>query len=224
VVVAGTVEPAYDVWGDVFDYALNGQVAHLAVLDAVGHGLNASILSFVAVTALRNARRSGLGLVDTVRSMDKWVSAQYDPEAFLTGIVAELDCERGIYRWICAGHPPALLIRHGHVVKHLESPSGLPIGLDVGVPTVNEEKLEPGDRILLYTDGVTEARDEHGEFFGLGRLADFVTRVSSAERPAPETMRQLSRAVLDHQSGTLQDDATTLLVEWLEPTASPPQA
>jgi hypothetical protein len=214
-VMSGILEPAYEVGGDVFDYAVNGDIARLTVLDAVGHGLQASLLSSVAVNAFRNARRCGLTLVDTARSMDKWVSSQFDSEAFLTGIIAELDCAQGIYRWVCGGHPPALLIRHGHVVKHLDGPPGLPIGMGIGVPEVCEEKLEPGDRILIYTDGVIEARDEHGEFFGLDRLADFVSRVSSAERPAPETMRQLSKAVLDHQGGSLQDDATTLLIEWL---------
>ncbi|MGH3367500.1 MAG: PP2C family protein-serine/threonine phosphatase [Nocardioidaceae bacterium] len=220
VVISGILEPAYEVGGDVFDYAVNGETAHLAVLDAVGHGLQASLLSSAALSALRNARRSGLSLVDTVRSMDKWVSSEFGPEAFLTGIVAELDCARGTYRWICAGHPPALLIRHCQIVKHLEGPPGLPIGLNMGVPEPMEERLEPGDRLLLYTDGVIEARDGNGEFFGLERLADFVAKVSSAERPAPETMRQLSRAIVDHHGDNLQDDATTLLLEWLGPAGA----
>jgi serine phosphatase RsbU (regulator of sigma subunit) len=76
------------------------------------------------------------------------------------------------------------------------------------------ERLEPGDRILLYTDGVTEARAADGTLFGTERLADFIIRHSSTGLPAPETMRRLNRAILEYQHGRLRDDATVILVEW----------
>lgn len=67
--------------------------------------------------------------------------------------------------------------------------------------------------LLLYTDGVTEARSPDGEFFGLTRLVDMVTRNLAAGLPAPETMPRVVNALLDHQAGDL-DDATLLFVEW----------
>ena len=76
------------------------------------------------------------------------------------------------------------------------------------------EQLQPGDLLLLYTDGITEARSPEGDFFGLDRLVDLVVRNLAAGLPAPETMRRAIRALLDHQSGDLDDDATLLLVEW----------
>jgi sigma-B regulation protein RsbU (phosphoserine phosphatase) len=215
VVFSGIVEPAYEVGGDCFDYALNDTTAHVAVIDAMGHGLSATLLATVAVGALRNARRSGLDLVDTVRSMDKWLTAQFGPDMFVTAVVAELDVVSGHYRWINAGHPPALLLRGGRVVKQLDEGINLPLGLQDQAPAVLEERLEPGDRVVLYSDGVTEARDGTGQMFGVDRLADFVTRAAADRLPAPETLRRLNRAILDHQEGYLQDDATTLLVEWL---------
>ena len=214
VVVSGTIEPAYEVGGDCFDYAVNGTTAHVAVIDAMGHGLGATLLATVAVGALRNARRTGLDLVDTVRSMDKWLTAQFGPETFVTAVVAELDIITGRYRWINAGHPAALLLRKGQVVKELDEGINPPLGLHDEVPTIMEERLEPGDRIVLYTDGVTEARDGMRNLFGVERLVDFVTRAAADELPAPETLRRLNRAILEHQEGNLQDDATTLLVEW----------
>jgi serine phosphatase RsbU (regulator of sigma subunit) len=68
--------------------------------------------------------------------------------------------------------------------------------------------------VLLYTDGVTEGRAADGTPFGLERLADFIVRHSSADLPAPETMRRLNHAILDYQHGRLRDDATAILIEW----------
>jgi serine phosphatase RsbU (regulator of sigma subunit) len=82
-------------------------------------------------------------------------------------------------------------------------------------PPVQTESLQPGDRLLLFTDGVDEARGRDGSFFGMQRLAEFVARQSASGEPTPEVMRRLQRAVLEHQQGHLQDDATTLFVEWL---------
>jgi serine phosphatase RsbU (regulator of sigma subunit) len=214
VVISGTVEPAYEVGGDSFDYAVNGDIAHMSIIDAMGHGLGAALLATVSVGALRNARRSGLDLVDTVRSMGKWLGSQFGPEVYVTAIVGELHTSTGHYRWINAGHPPALLLREGRVVKTLSAEVNPPLNVSSDMPSVAEERLQPGDRMLLYSDGVIEARSRTGEFFGTTRLADFVTRAAAAGLPAPETLRRLNLAILQHQDGNLQDDATTLLVEW----------
>jgi serine phosphatase RsbU (regulator of sigma subunit) len=89
------------------------------------------------------------------------------------------------------------------------------MGLDLGLPvTICGEQLEPGDRVLLYTDGITEARNSEGQEFGLERFVDFIIRRSADGLPVPETLRRLIRSVLEYHDGRLQDDATVLLVEW----------
>ena len=89
------------------------------------------------------------------------------------------------------------------------------MGLDLGLPvTLCREQLEPGDRILLYTDGITEMRSPDSGEFGLGRFVEFVIRQNAAGLPVPETLRRLIRTVLDYHGDQLQDDATVLLVEW----------
>jgi serine phosphatase RsbU (regulator of sigma subunit) len=107
-----------------------------------------------------------------------------------------------------------LLLRRGKVIRRLGRGRRLPLGLDDPQIDIAEESLEPGDRLLLYTDGVTEAQDRHGEPFGEQRLADLVERHAAAGLPAPETLRRLCHAALAHSDGPPADDATLLLLEW----------
>ena len=105
-------------------------------------------------------------------------------------------------------------MRDGKVVKTLAGGRRPLFGLSTGDMTVAEEFLEPGDWLILYTDGITEARDEAGNFFGEARLVDFLRREAASSHPPPETVRRLVHAVLRHQHGILQDDATVLLARW----------
>jgi phosphoserine phosphatase RsbU/P len=224
VAISGILEPCYDVGGDAFDYAVNGHTLHAAIFDTVGHGIDACALTSLTINAYRNARRCGLDLVDTYRSVDKWVAARF-PTSFVTAVLVELDTRHGRYRRICAGHPGELLMRDGKAVRRLPAPTAMPLGLaDLAgaLPRVDEETLQPGDQLLLYTDGVVEARTADGEFFGLDRLADFLTRALSGHLSAPETLRRLIRAVLEHQNEQLEDDASAVLVQWpVDRAASP---
>ncbi|WP_327001810.1 serine/threonine-protein phosphatase [Dactylosporangium sp. NBC_01737] len=215
VTVTGILEPCYDMGGDTFDYAVHGDVLHFAIFDAMGHGMAASTLTAMALSAYRNARRCGLDLLDSCKSVDKWIASQF-PARFATATFAELDTATGVLRLISAGHPAALLLRDGRHVKTLPGPTYLPLGLglDVEAPVVVEEALEPGDQVLLYTDGVIEARTDTGEFFGVERLVDFIGRALADKFSAPETMRRLVHAILAHQHEQLQDDASALLVRW----------
>ena len=219
-VIAGLLEPAYSSGGDCFDYAVNRDVAHLAMFDAMGQGLAAAGASAFAVSAYRAARRSGLDLVATYEQMDAAVTEQFEGERFTTAVLARLDVRTGDLTWISAGHPAPLLLRGGRVVKTLEAPPATPLGVPFssGRAQVAHEQLEPGDMVLMFTDGLPEARLPDGEFFGLERLAEFVEVQAAAGFPAPETLRRLRHAVLGHQRGTLQDDASALLVEWRRDT------
>ncbi len=214
--IAGVLAPATQVGGDSFDYALNGDILHVAIFDGMGHGLQAALLATVAVGALRNARRSGLDIADTVCAIDSALGGHFEPGTFVTGIIGELDLVGGWWRWATCGHAPALLVRDGRVVKQLDAVTDPPLGLGLlDQPQIGPERLQPGDRLLLHTDGVTEARNQAGEFFGNDRLVEFTSRQAAAGRPAAETLRRLNHAILDHQDGALQDDATTVLIEWL---------
>ncbi len=214
VVVAGAVEPAYAVGGDAFDFAVDGDCLRFAVFDAMGHGLQASLICVTAVSAYRNTRRSGGGLVAAALAADAAVAVAFGSETFVTAVLAELRTDTGELRVVVAGHPHPLVVRGGRAVKSVGQHNTLPLGLGLVQVTVDEERLEPGDRVLLYTDGVVEARSPEGEFFGVERMVDFVERETGSGLAAPEIMRRVVHAVLRHQNGQLQDDATMLLVEW----------
>lgn len=90
-------------------------------------------------------------------------------------------------------------------------------GYDIPPPPVHSTQLQPGDRLLLFTDGVTDARSAAGELFGEQRLADAVVRALTDGLPAPEALRRLIQQILVHQDQRLNDDATLLLTEWHPP-------
>jgi len=260
VLVAATLEPAYEAGGDAFDYSVLGDHLNVSIFDALGHDLAAGLLASVGVASCRSTRRAGGTLPDIVRRADNAIAGQFADLRFVTALLCDLDLSTGLFSWIPCGHPPPLLIRGNKVIKELARRPVLPLGLggidsrgeidgrppdakhpdakhpdggqpDDGQPDdghpdggqlgggatapVYTERLEPGDRVLLYTDGVTEGRSADGAPFGLDRLSDFIIRHSNDGISAPETMRRLNHAISEYQRGRLQDDATIVLVEWL---------
>ena len=216
-VISCVLAPAYDVGGDSFDYAVDDTTARVAIFDAMGHGLQAGLLATVAMAAYRHARRLGRTLLETVMEIDAAIVDNFGTGQFVTAVLCELDLATGRLTWHSAGHPSPILLRNAHAMVVPPKNPGPPLGLGaLGGASRQVERLtlEPDDRLLLYTDGIVEARDGEGRFFGTDRLADLITRESAAGHPAPETMRRLMHAILDHQDGLLQDDGTTVLVEW----------
>jgi hypothetical protein len=226
VVVTATMEPAYEAGGDAFDYSLLGDRLHVSVFDALGHDLASGLLASVGLASCRSTRRAGGSLASIRARADHAIASQFGDDRFVTALLCDLNIETGQFVWIPCGHPAPLLIRGNRTVKELDRPTQLPLGLaavhagrdEAGfpdqAPLEQTEKLEPGDRVLLYTDGVTEGRAADGTPFGIERLGDFIIRHSSAGLPLSETMRRLNRAIFDYQHGRLRDDATVILVEW----------
>lgn len=212
--IAGQLEPAYEVGGDVFDYAVNGDCLHLALLDAVGHGVRASTIAALATGVYRHGRHTGMDPSSTLVLMDDAIAVQFGEDAFVTALLAELDARTGTLRWANAGHPRPLLVRHRSVIGELPCHPNPPVGLRLARSFPDDSTvLQPGDRVFFYTDGAIEARLA-GREFGLDRLVHFLERELADDVPPAETMRRLARSLLEHHQGRLDDDATMLLIGW----------
>ena len=215
--VAGLVEPAYDVGGDCFDYAANGPTFDLAIMDAMGHGLGSATVASLAMGSYRHDRREARSLtamhtalgrhhhlpVRRVDVRDRAARPHRLPDGRL-----QLDQRRPSSP---VAHPP------GRVVGELASRPTPPWGALEGRPRWPPRAWSPATAVLLYTDGVTDARTPEGELFGIDRLIDLTSRTASDLLRPEEIVRQVVRAVLDHQDADLTDDATMVLVQWQGP-------
>lgn len=223
VTVAGMLEPAYDVGGDYFDYALNNGILNIAIVDVMGHGVASAMISALVAGSYRHDRREGQPLDKIHAHLDDVVERHWPKLAFATGQLAQLDITSGELTWTNAGHPLPLLVRGGRVVGELQCRPTVPWGISSITETaadvmVANEMLEPGDGVLFYTDGVIEAHEPGEEMFGTERLEDLANRHASDQLEPEEIVRLIVRSVLEYRIDALDDDATLLLVRWSGPT------
>jgi serine phosphatase RsbU (regulator of sigma subunit) len=218
VAICATLEPAYRISGDVYDYATAGPMVYLSIFDAMGHDTAAGLTATLAVAASRNARRAGAGIPEMGEAVERELADQFDGIRFATAVLACIDTRTGLLSWSSFGHHPPLLVR-GSKGMILDSAPAFPLGtgLDGGRTTVSRRQLEPGDRVVLYTDGITEARRPQGRQFGLDRFISSLAQYENEHLSVSETVRRFVHAFLDYHDRELQDDATVLLCEWPGP-------
>lgn len=225
VAVSAALEPAYSVSGDGYDYATDGPTVHLSIFDAMGHDPAAGLTATLAIGAYRNARRQGAGLAGAGRAVEETLLERYGGARYVTAVLGRLDSDSGVLEWVNYGHHPPVIIRGNRWIARPQCPPSGPVGMALGLQTtVCREQLEPGDRIVLYTDGITEARGPGDVEFGVERFTDLLIRHHADGLPVPETLRRVVSALLEHHDGNLQDDATVLLCEWLGTTSADYQA
>ncbi|MGW0821770.1 PP2C family protein-serine/threonine phosphatase [Streptomyces sp. NPDC002845] len=214
VAVAGILEPAYDVAGDSFDYALNEDILHVAMVDAMGHGLDAATMATVAVGAYRHARRAGIGLSEIYTFMDRAIAEQFGPDHFVTAQMMRLNIATGYLQWVNAGHPAPLLIRDHKVVRQLGGPTTLPVGFGGEEPRISGQLLQRGDRVLCFTDGLIEEHEAGEAQFGEEQLIHWVNRIEHTAKGVRAVVRSLSHALKQQRGCRTTDDATLFLIEW----------
>lgn len=212
--LSGALEPAYDVGGDAFDYACADDRLTIGVFDAMGHGLRAARLASLGVAAFRNARRRGEGLAGQAATVHETIAPRFGSEGYVTGVLLEVPFrspERTSL--VRAGHPGPIVLRGDPPAPlHLPADGGLPFGVpfpnDLPTTTI---ALAGGDRVVLYSDGVIEARPERGEALGLEAFVEVL--VGTRASPPREAARQVVGTVRTHRAAELEDDATIVLVD-----------
>lgn len=212
--VAGRVEPAQDIGGDAFDFAVNRDRVEIALFDAMGHGIDATLLTTLTVGAYRQSRRRRDDLMEIALDIEKAVAA-HTGDAFVTGHLCRFDQATGLLSWLNAGHPIPLLIRNRSAFPLGDAEPMLPFGLGDSPKEIVEVNLQPRDLVVFYSDGVTEARPRGGVEFGLERIADMAARYAD---PDPlVAVRTTLQTVRRHANLALRDDATLVLIRWAGP-------
>ncbi|GAA2720482.1 PP2C family protein-serine/threonine phosphatase [Cellulomonas aerilata] len=207
--LAGWLEPAADIAGDTFDYSVARDTLHLSMTDAMGHGVGAALTATLCVGALRGSRRRGLSLTQQAVEANVAVAEHgrtHGLDDFVTGLVGRLDLRTGALHLVNAGHVAPFLAR-GANVQALHLPPNLPFGMfPDSVYQSAVVPLQPGDRVLLVTDGMLE-RGAAG--------ADLPAAIRTSQTLHPrELVTALADSVLDAVGHALSDDATVLCLDW----------
>ena len=206
--VAGWLEPAHDAGGDTFDYSLDREYLYVTVTDAMGHGIEASLLATVAVGSLRNSRRSLATPAEQARLANEALIDASRPDQFVTGLMTRIRLADGRLDVVNAGHPLPYLHRDG-AAEVFDTGIDLALGIVACDYTVRTAQLEPGDRLLLLTDGLLERKAVNVDITGI------LDR--SRNRHPREIVREFAANVLQETKGKLLDDATVVCLDWYGP-------
>ncbi len=201
--------PAKDIAGDLYDYfELDDTHTLTVVADVSGKGISSSILMALTLTHIRQYARMGYGPAEILKNLNETLSEENPKMMFVTAIVGIYDSNAGTFTYANAGHNPPYLI-HSEL-EILDGSHGTPLGLFPGeVYNDVEVKVECGDTVFLYTDGVNEAVDQAGEFYGVERLEKVLKDTySTADRHYVEAVEASLLAFAD---GAEQNDDITML-------------
>ena len=211
VALAARLQPAQSVGGDLYDFVLDGDRLWFIVSDVAGKGVAAALYMAVAKTLFRATTAGAACVADVVSRMNRELSRDNERQTFVTAIVGRLDLTTGEVALVDAGHVPALVVDAEGRVATLPLTKCLTLGVLDDCPYEETHlRLAPGSTLVLYTDGVTDARNGAGTQFGAERLLEVVA--TSAGLGPDAVVGGISRAIERFESGAPPEDDVTLLV------------
>ncbi|MFI9169689.1 PP2C family protein-serine/threonine phosphatase [Streptomyces lincolnensis] len=207
------LEPAYAIYGDNFDWAATADRLTLYVTNGMGEGIEASLLTNLAINALRNARRAGISIADQAALADQAVYAHYQGRCYLSVLMFDFDLASGRARVVDAGSPQLLRLRDG-AVEHVAFEAQLPLGMFEETDYVAQEfQAKPGDRLVFVSDGVHAVASPKGDAYGDAALARAI--MSTRLLPAAEVPRAILRELTGHRGRPApDDDALVVCLDW----------
>jgi Stage II sporulation protein E (SpoIIE) len=196
--------------GDLYEVIAAGKAVRLIVADVQGKGLGAVQTAAVVLGAFREAAYDAPGLAEIAERIEVSLQRQAAAEEFVTAVLAQIPDDGSAVEILNCGHPPPLLLCGGGV-RFIEPPqTGLPLGLAQLAVASREPAtvgFGPGERILFYTDGISEARDKSGEFYPLDRCGALCDG-----QDCEAALDRLSDDLIHHVGQRVRDDAAMLLI------------
>ncbi len=210
--VAGMLEPAYSVSGDAFDWARREGSLQVAVLQGSGRGVPAALVASLALSALRNARQSGLSLADQAALADQAVYAHHGGQQHISALLLEIDLERGRVLVVDAGSPALYRVRRAQVDR-IELDAQLPLGMfEESHYRPQAIDVRPGDRLVILSDGLSGNTTAEGRTFTDVHL-DSLLRGGGLLLPAELARQAISRLTIDDRG--LESDAVFVCIDLL---------
>jgi len=211
--LAGQLEPAYTVSGDNFDWSLSEHHLTLSVSNGMGSGIGAALLTQLTVNSLRNARRSGAAPAEAAELANGIVYAQHGGGHHSSTVLLRIALATGDGEVVDAGSPRMLRVRRGEI-EPVKLEQQLPLGMFSDTRyRVQPLSLQPGDRLIIVSDGLYDAQNPGGRVYGSAMLSAALR--SSRLQDPNETVRYLIGSLLAHHEGAdLADDAIAVCLDW----------
>ena len=209
--VYASMTPAKEVGGDFFDaFALDNDHIYIAIGDVSGKGMPAALFMVRVITLLRMSISNEATFGSLLPTVNQMLCENNEDCMFVTLFVGVLDVKTGRLSYMNGGHNPPFISRHGGPFEFLEVPRALVLGISERAQyDVAELTLHPGDTLVLYTDGVTEAENSSREFFYTDRTAAVLQKVGHKDMTA--LVKALQDAVVEFSENMPQSDDITLL-------------
>lgn len=211
--IGAQLEPAYAIYGDNFDWSTSAEHLTLTLCNGMGEGIEAALLTNLAVNALRNARRAGLSLTDQTYLADQAIYGQHRGRQHLSALLLRFDLATGATEIVDAGSPKMWRLRSGKI-EQIQLDAQLPLGMfEDTLYTSQELRTEPGDRLIFVSDGVYNVASPAGERYSEHALARAMT--STRLLPASQVPRAFLHELAGHR-GVIEadDDAMVVCLDW----------
>ena len=214
--VAAALEPARSVGGDLYDVIIDDDDRLWFVIgDVAGKGVSAALYAAVVKTLFRALVGTGVRLLDVVQRMNRELARENDRLMFATAIVGSIELASGAVALVDAGHNPALIAGADRRLGTPATQKCMAFGIDADAPyEASRFILAPGETLVLYTDGVTDARSASGEMFGAERFEQSVQAAAAVETPRAMVAAVMDRITRFSSGAPPEDDVTMLAIRF----------